>query len=66
MQPATIGNIEYWQVQNDRRFYEMDRRVTVLEKKKDFGSVVNNAWWVIWPLVLIYIFNRENQRDPSV
>lgn len=66
MQPATIGNLEYWQVQNDRRFYEMDRRITVLEKKKDFGSIVNNAWWVIWPLVLIYIFNRENQRDPSV
>ena len=34
MQPATIGNLEYWQVQNDRRFYEMDRRITVLEKKK--------------------------------
>lgn len=65
-QPATTGDLAFWRTKHENEIARLEKRLEVLETKKNLETIVNNAWWwVVWPLTMIYIF-KEGSREPRI
>lgn len=58
-QPATAGDLAFWRSKSENEIARLEQRISALETTKNFESAANIAWWIVWPITMIYILKKD-------